>query len=998
MCIDYRELNKLTAKNRYPLPRIDDLFDQLQGSQFFSKIDLRSRYHQLRVHENDILKSAFRTRYGHFEFTVMPFGLTNAPTEFIDLMNKFCRPYLDKFVIVFIDDILIYSKTREEHLEHLRLVLGLLKKEKLFIENFSKIAKSLTILTQKCKTFDWGEEHELSFQTLKDKLCNAPILALPDRSEDFVIELFSDYDCEIRYHPGKANVVADALSRKERVKPKRKYLDGMIKQRSNGTLYYLDRIWVPLKGEVRTLIMDEAHKSKYSVHLGADKMYYDLRDRISSGHDTIWVIMDRLTKSAHFLPMREDYKMDRLARLYLNEIVARHGTDGQSEHTIQTLEDMLRACVLDFEGSWDVHLPLVEFLYNNSYHSKIKDRLKAVHDRHKSYADKRRKPLEFSVGDYVLLKVSHWKDLPEELNGAHDAFHVSNLKKCLVDPTLQVPLDEIRVDAKLNFMEEPVEILEREFKKLKHSRIAIVKVRWNLKRGPEFTWEREDKMKLNYLHLFIMLVVEFRGRNSFKGILYRVDVGDFVKNYGDLWFIMINNSFLKTGLVVTGLPYLGFRKKYHLNLGMIDQQRDKTIIALMNQTEVLIGLNMDENPIIAVSLDQFEEEETETIGEPTMEEYMTKTQDYYGSEIVRPNIDDKMLTSILKRTRSTDTSHRLAAIQVQLNNLGRNIKKVNEKVYAAQVECESCKGPHYTKDCPLKEEVKAFEEAFYMQYGVPFPPGGRFRAAALGFYQRDNKNPSYYKRGDLEVYLAQPKLTRKIKSISTTIKTDTTSIRRIGGSRYAVLDNQNIMQTFKPNQSTIPFPSRLTDDCYDVMNVLDSATYEIFEEGRRMEDQVKRSMNEDPLPQKEKDPGSLTLPCYINNVCFEIALADLGASVSVMPLTTFTNLGLGDLAPTKLTVKLADRIIKYPKGVAENVLEGIVVENMDGYRGQDMGDVIFEEPFCKASCVEASSSGKSSSSGNLGSGRDTLTVGKCSISGNHTISSGKALVHFIPNS
>ncbi|GJR48271.1 putative nucleotidyltransferase, ribonuclease H [Tanacetum coccineum] len=247
MCIDYRELNKLTVKNRYPLPRIDDLFDQLQGSQFFSKIDLRSRYHQLRVHEDDILKTAFRTRYGHFEFTVMPFGLTNAPAIFMDLMNRVCRPYLDKFVIVFIDDILIYSKTQEEHVEHLRLVLELLKKEKLyakfskcefwlkevqflghvingngihmdpskieavknwkaprtltevrsflelvgyyrrFIENFSKIAKSLTILTQKSKTFYWGEEQELAFQTLKDKLCNAPVLALPVTSENFRI-------------------------------------------------------------------------------------------------------------------------------------------------------------------------------------------------------------------------------------------------------------------------------------------------------------------------------------------------------------------------------------------------------------------------------------------------------------------------------------------------------------------------------------------------------------------------------------------------------------------------------------------------------------------------------------------------------------------------------------------------------------------------------------------------------------------------------------------
>ncbi|GJZ90364.1 putative reverse transcriptase domain-containing protein [Tanacetum coccineum] len=226
-------------------------------------------------------------------------------------------------------------------------------------------------------------------------------------------------------------------------------------------------------------------------------------------------------------------------------------TDGQSERTIQTLEDMLKACVLDFGGSWDVHLPLVEFSYNNIYHSSVRcapfealygskcrspilwtevgegqligpalvqettekisqinDRLKVARDRQKSYADKRRKPLEFSVGEYVLLKVSPWKGvvrfgkkdkltprfvgpfeiserigqvayrlrLLEELNGVHDTFHVSNLMKCLVDPTLQIPLDEIQVDARLNFVEEPMEILEREFKKLKRSRIAIVKV------------------------------------------------------------------------------------------------------------------------------------------------------------------------------------------------------------------------------------------------------------------------------------------------------------------------------------------------------------------------------------------------------------------------------------------------------------------------------------------------------------------------------------------
>ncbi|GKB55181.1 putative reverse transcriptase domain-containing protein [Tanacetum coccineum] len=205
---------------------------------------------------------------------------------------------------------------------------------------------------------------------------------------------------------------------------------------------------------------------------------------------------------------------------------------------------MLRACVLDFGGSWDVHLPFVEFSYNNSYYSSVRCApFEALYGKkcrspimwaEKSYADKRRKPLEFSVGDYGLLKVSPWKgvvrfrekrkvaprfvgpfeiitkvglvayqlDLLEELNGVYDTFHVSNLKKCLADPTLKVPLDEIRVDAMLNFVEEPVKILEREFKKLKCSRIAIVKVRWNSKCGPEFTWKREDQMKLNYPHLF----------------------------------------------------------------------------------------------------------------------------------------------------------------------------------------------------------------------------------------------------------------------------------------------------------------------------------------------------------------------------------------------------------------------------------------------------------------------------------------------------------------
>ncbi|GJZ68610.1 putative reverse transcriptase domain-containing protein, partial [Tanacetum coccineum] len=515
------------------------------------------------------------------------------------------------------------------------------------------------------RTFDWGKEQENMFQTLKDKLCNAPVLALPDGPEYFLvyydaselgigcmlmqrgkvityasrqlkiheknytthnlelgavvftlkiwrhylyrtksviytdhkslqhifsqkelnmrqrrwIELFSDYDYEIRYHPGKANVVADALSRKERVKPKRvramnmnlqswikdkilaaqkeacdesaglqKGLDEMIKLRSDGALYYLDRIWVLLKGDVK------AEHQRPSGLLQQPKI-----------PEWKW----------EGIAMDFDYEMDGLARLYLNEIVARHGvpisiiydrdsrftsrfwqsmqealrtqldmitayhpqTDSQSERTIQTLEDMLRACILDFGGSWDVHLQLVEFSYNNSYHSsvrcapfealygrkcrssimstevgegqlighesvqettknisQIKNILKAACDRQKSYADKRRKPLEKKgklaprfVGPFEIIEkvgpVAYRLDLPEELDGVHDTFYVSNLKKCLADPTLQLPLDDIQVDDKLNFMEEPVEIIEREFKKLKQSMIAIVGFRCGVSFG-----------------------------------------------------------------------------------------------------------------------------------------------------------------------------------------------------------------------------------------------------------------------------------------------------------------------------------------------------------------------------------------------------------------------------------------------------------------------------------------------------------------------------------
>ncbi|GJV04177.1 putative reverse transcriptase domain-containing protein [Tanacetum coccineum] len=376
-------------------------------------------------------------RYGHFEFTVMPFELTNAPVVFMDLMNRVCKPYLDKFVIVFIDDILIYSKSKEEHEVHLRLMLGLLKKEKLytnfskcefwlqevhflghvvnqngihvdpskieavknwkdhttpseirsflglagyyrrFIANFSKIAKPLTSLTQKNKKYEWHVEQEEAFHTLKNNLCDAPILSLPDGIEDFVVyydaskqglccvlmqrgkviayasrqlkahkKNYTTHDLElgavvfalktwrhyfeIRYHPRKVNVVADALSEASNVENATAEmmhgLDQLIERKEDGGMYF---IWVPLIGDVRTLIMDEAHASRYLVHPGADKTYYDLRDM-------------------YWWP------------------------DGLSERTNQTLEDMLKAFVIDFGGSWDTHLPIAEFSYNNNYHSSVR--------------------------------------------------------------------------------------------------------------------------------------------------------------------------------------------------------------------------------------------------------------------------------------------------------------------------------------------------------------------------------------------------------------------------------------------------------------------------------------------------------------------------------------------------------------------------------------------------------------------------------------------------
>ncbi|KAK1665749.1 hypothetical protein QYE76_053908 [Lolium multiflorum] len=713
LCVDYQKLNDVTIKNKYPLPKIEDLFDQMNGARVFSKIDLRTGYHQLKVRELDIPKTPFTTRYGLFEYTVMSFGLTNAPAYFMNLMNKVFMKYLDKFVVVFIDDILIYSKNEEEHAEHLRIVLGTLRDHQLyakfskcefwlkevgflghvisaggvsvdpskiqsimekkaptnqtevrafiglagyyrkFVEGFSSIARPLTQLLKKDKKFEWTDKCEASFQELKKRLVTAPILTMPDITKDFDVycdasklglgsvlmqegkviaylsrqlrphemnypthdlelaavvhalktwrhylvgnrceiytdhkslkyiftqrelnmrqsrwmELIKDYDLGIHYHPGKANVVADALSREPcslnalikvaqpklyeeleefglelvshgflanlELKPTlfdqikeaqvgHESIEG-IKRRmdreevpgftidAKGVLWYNGRLCVPNIEDLKQLIMKEAHDTPYSIHPGGTKMYQDLKkqfwwhgmkreiaffiarcdvcqkvkaehqrpagllqplkvpewkweevgmDFITGlpkslrGHDSIWVIVDRLTKVAHFIPVKTTYRGTRLADLYMSRIVSLHGvpkrivsdrgtqftskfweslhaalgttlsfstayhpqTGGQTERVNQILEDMLRACVLAYGAKWEDCLPFAEFSYNNSYQASLQ-----MAPFEALYGRRCRTPLNWSeTGDSQVFGPDHLREAEEQVHLIRD--------------------------------------------------------------------------------------------------------------------------------------------------------------------------------------------------------------------------------------------------------------------------------------------------------------------------------------------------------------------------------------------------------------------------------------------------------------------------------------------------------------------------------------------------------------------------------------------------
>ncbi|KAA0033196.1 ty3-gypsy retrotransposon protein [Cucumis melo var. makuwa] len=529
LCIDYKELNKVTVKNRYPLPRIDDLFDQLQGAIVFSKIYLRSGYHQLRIKDGDVPKTAFRSRYGHYEFIVMSFGLTNAPAVFMDLMNRVFREFLDTFVIVFIDDILIYFKTEAEHEEHLRIVLQTLRDNKLyakfskcefwlkqvsfmshvvskagvsvdpakieavtgwtrpstvsevrsflglagyyrrFVENFSRIATPLTQLTRKGAPFVWSKTCEDSFQNLKQKLVTASVLTVPD-------------------------------------------------------------------GLPRTL----------------------------RGFTVIWVVVDRFTKSAHFVPGKSTYTASKWAQLYMSEIVRLHGvpvsivSDRDARFTSKFWKGLQTAMGTSYLAT--IGMAPFEALYGKCCRSpvcwgevgeqrlmgpelvqstnkaiqKIRSRMHTAQSRQNSYADVRRKDLEFEVGDKVFLKVAPMRGvlrferrgklsprfvgpfeilerigpvayhlaLPPSLSTVHDVFHVSMLRKYVPDPSHVVDYEPLEIDENLSYTEQPVEVLAREVKTLRNKEIPLVKVLWRNHRVEEATWEREDDMRSRYPELF----------------------------------------------------------------------------------------------------------------------------------------------------------------------------------------------------------------------------------------------------------------------------------------------------------------------------------------------------------------------------------------------------------------------------------------------------------------------------------------------------------------